>query len=209
MHVYRLYNTQTGRCYVGVSKNPKVRLYKHLNLLKNRKHPSTRMQEDFEAHGLDSFRLETLETVTPPDTARQRETFWMDYYRAREDGYCHLAPTTRMTLLSGRKPGRESSFFFPKDLPELIRHQREVLGLTQKRVALAIGFGTGEGVGMVETRKRSLDLSVIPALARVLQLPELEVFRVAIRDRCPDLLKHLQPSPAEKSRENAPEREQR
>lgn len=56
--VYRIFNKATGRNYVGSSSTDwRNRRNGHRFLLKNGRHPSTKMQEDWDKYGAESFKF--------------------------------------------------------------------------------------------------------------------------------------------------------
>lgn len=71
--VYRILNTETGKCYYGSTKNPKERMKRHFNNLKRGTHHSFLLQEDYNKYGKDAFRFEVLENFINVEDAHLRE----------------------------------------------------------------------------------------------------------------------------------------
>jgi hypothetical protein len=67
MGVYRVRNTVTGHALVAASLDLPSILNRHRAQFGMGAHRSRVLQEDWNAHGADSFVFEVLDTLTPPD----------------------------------------------------------------------------------------------------------------------------------------------
>lgn len=82
-----------GRCYVGGSKNVRVRWSQHRTLLKLGRHNSAKLQSAWNAMGREAFELVVLEAVGRPEDLWAREQYWMDALAAATDGF-NMSPTS-------------------------------------------------------------------------------------------------------------------
>ena len=114
--IYRLYNTITGDCYIGQSKDIAKRIQEHKNLLRSNKHtyrdgqPSL-LQKAWNKYGEESFRFEIIEKCSIEELD-DFEQFWIQYFRCNHsktnsgynltnggrnfDGFCGLKHFIRM-----------------------------------------------------------------------------------------------------------------
>jgi group I intron endonuclease len=76
--VYQIKNTVTGMIYVGSSEDLAERWNKHKWRLRKGTHAATRMQEDFNAHGPNSFTYEILQEATGEEDIFDLEQRWLD-----------------------------------------------------------------------------------------------------------------------------------
>lgn len=86
--IYRIYNTKTGDSYVGQSLDINRRLQEHYRTLNSLvyKHHSSKLQEDWDKFGEESFKAEVLE-VCPESVLEAREKYWINFYNSAENGY--------------------------------------------------------------------------------------------------------------------------
>lgn len=73
--VYKITNKLTGECYVGSSKDIKLRWQCHKKPSSWKKQPNSMLYQDFQKYGLDKFTIEVIEECDKADL-RIRE----DYY---------------------------------------------------------------------------------------------------------------------------------
>ena len=82
--IYKLYCVHTGEAYIGCTSGKLgKRMREHKCLLNGNRHKARRMQELWNEHGSEGFRLESLETLPKTATVidkRKREIFWMEHY---------------------------------------------------------------------------------------------------------------------------------
>lgn len=102
--VYQIYNTVTGKRYVGSTITDfNKRWIIHKCLLRKNQHHSPYLQASFNKHGEDSFEYIILE-YCKPEHCIQREQWWMDLFGVynREYGY-------NATVLAGNVTGHKVS----------------------------------------------------------------------------------------------------
>lgn len=78
--IYRITNIESGKSYIGSTKNFLSRKRNHLILLRKGKHSNHSLQEDFEKIGREKFLFEILEFVKNRDDLFSRESFWMSKF---------------------------------------------------------------------------------------------------------------------------------
>jgi len=108
MGVYRILCGPTGNALVAASTDIPSILNRQRAQLKFGGHPSKLLQADWNTHGPDSFRFETLDTLTPPD----------------EPGYNPLVDLTVLEDLWLEKlslPADRLHTINPKRLPPVVR----------------------------------------------------------------------------------------
>lgn len=95
--IYALQHNSTKNIYIGKTENLYQRYMFHLQNLKEQKHPSKNLQEDFNKYGED-FSIYILEEIEEPRErilfygellAKDRiaEVKWMQYYDTLQNGY--------------------------------------------------------------------------------------------------------------------------
>jgi group I intron endonuclease len=98
--IYTIINEESGKLYVGKSKNVKERKYKHFDNLEKGKHSNPHLQNSYDVHGRDAFVFEVLEYCDQSNLT-QREQYWMDELNVidGEHGY-NIIPDARRSQLS-------------------------------------------------------------------------------------------------------------
>lgn len=93
--IYGIRNVDSGKIYVGSTKNFKSRKYEHCNSLKNNKHHSAHLQNSWNKYGAESFEFIIIEEITDLDKLLEREIYWIEYYNSinNEWGYNMAIPT--------------------------------------------------------------------------------------------------------------------
>ncbi len=81
--VYIIVNTESGRKYIGRSRIPMWRFEQHKSLLRNGKHSSELMQEDYSTFGPDSFEFVEYGSYEDDEAARM-EVFLMKMLRTQD-----------------------------------------------------------------------------------------------------------------------------
>ena len=61
--IYKIVNLQTGKYYVGSTKDFKKRKQTHFSGLKNNYHPNKHLQNAYNKYGIDNFKFEVVEYV--------------------------------------------------------------------------------------------------------------------------------------------------
>lgn len=95
--IYALQHNVTKKIYIGKTENLYQRYMFHLEDLKQKKHPSKDLQEDFDKYGED-FSLYILEEIEDPRERilfygksvtkdRMAEVKWMQFYDTLTSGY--------------------------------------------------------------------------------------------------------------------------
>lgn len=84
--VYSIYCKPTKKYYIGSSKNIKLRLKQHRDMLCNGTHHSIKLQNDYDKYGIDSFEFSTLLNCNYAD-AMKKEREFINVFHAEENGY--------------------------------------------------------------------------------------------------------------------------
>jgi group I intron endonuclease len=72
--VYRIVNIATGDCYIGQSRDLRVRRNHHFSNLKLGRHWKV-IQADFDKHGKENFKFEILVYCEPDELTRYEQAF--------------------------------------------------------------------------------------------------------------------------------------
>ena len=83
--VYAMQHRVTKKIYIGLTRNLEERYKNHLCLLRNNKHHSKLMQEEYNEYGgeYDVFILDKVETYSE----RHKEFEWMRHYKTKDKNY--------------------------------------------------------------------------------------------------------------------------
>lgn len=84
--VYSITNTVTNKIYIGSSKSIGKRLYEHMRLLKNERHPNIKLSRSATKHGLNSFLCKT-ELICDEKNLLMYEQLLINFYDAAANGY--------------------------------------------------------------------------------------------------------------------------
>lgn len=90
--IYHIYNTVTGKSYVGSAASLKRRWIDHRNLLLKDQHHSIKLQRSWNKHGKKAFKYLVLEYVEQSENLIEREQFWIEKLNAFGEGY-NMTPT--------------------------------------------------------------------------------------------------------------------
>ena len=86
--IYEIRNTDTGKVYVGQSKDIMSRWRDHIARLKNQKHDNQYLQNAWNKYGAESFSFLILETCEPDfDKLNELEIKWIELKHALDDKY--------------------------------------------------------------------------------------------------------------------------
>lgn len=86
--IYRIWNSEIGKSYVGLTRNYRTRIGAHFNDLKREKHSNPLLQSDFNFYGFDAFKVEALELgIEDAQLASEREIYWINAYDGYGSGY--------------------------------------------------------------------------------------------------------------------------
>lgn len=75
--VYAFLNTSTAECYVGSTKDFKIRRLQHVNMVNRREHESRLVQESWDKHP-NSFIFVLIEVQPDIEIRLDREQYWID-----------------------------------------------------------------------------------------------------------------------------------
>lgn len=76
--IYAISHTYIGNCYIGSSTDIQTRFTQHRSLLHRGKHPSSRLQADWDKYGEETFGLIILEEVPDEVELRAIEQYYVD-----------------------------------------------------------------------------------------------------------------------------------
>lgn len=111
--IYAFVCIANGKAYIGCTRGPIAKRFReHRSLLKTRKHSEKLLQSDWDLHGADYFRMETVYEIDEPNlhTMRAMETFAMQRYKAQgllyNQNEASFQPTPEAIAKSARNPRR-------------------------------------------------------------------------------------------------------
>lgn len=86
--IYAIKNLVNNKVYVGSSKSPQKRKYRHFYDMKKGTHHSPHLQKSYDKHGKDKFSFYILEECSE-ETRKAREIFFIEQFKSneREFGY--------------------------------------------------------------------------------------------------------------------------
>ena len=84
--IYAIRCCENGRLYIGKTTNLDCRIQTHFSNLKNGKHSSKLMMEDFKKYGKDAFEVYILEENVPYEQ-RKKEYEYMRKYNSFDEKY--------------------------------------------------------------------------------------------------------------------------
>lgn len=84
--IYRITCNKNAKNYIGVSKDIKKRWYQHVNMLKNKTHHSTKLQEDYNKYGEDVFEFRII-IKEDYGEAKRLEDKYIEKYQSDINGY--------------------------------------------------------------------------------------------------------------------------
>ena len=85
--IYAITNKLNGKAYVGSSTDIEKRFNVHKALLKSGSHQSSKLQEDWNQYGADSFELVVLKEIEESINLVQIEQEFIDQYKAWQKDY--------------------------------------------------------------------------------------------------------------------------
>lgn len=92
--IYRIFHVESGKSYIGQSKDVEARLCNHFWHLQKETHRNCHLQRAYSLYGADAFKSEILQVCTQ-ELLTQQEQFWMDFYRL--EGLYNSAPAAGST----------------------------------------------------------------------------------------------------------------
>lgn len=84
--IYKLFNRQSGKCYVGQASNLRSRLSTHLRHLKNGTHPQPILRKAFAKYGLHTWDFQVIDECSR-EVLTEREIFHALQHQALKHGY--------------------------------------------------------------------------------------------------------------------------
>lgn len=79
--IYKIQHKESGRIYIGSSVDYKLRLRKHLEILRRGQHCNSALQNAFNAYGKEAFEFKLI-LVCDPENLLMYEQCFMDYYKS-------------------------------------------------------------------------------------------------------------------------------
>jgi group I intron endonuclease len=103
--IYRIFNKETKKSYIGSSTNIEHRWEQHISALRLSRHKNAHLQSSYNKHGIESFSFSILEEIAK-DALLEHEKYWMNFYKTcdREFGYNISKDPTRPGYEKGRVP---------------------------------------------------------------------------------------------------------
>jgi hypothetical protein len=126
--VYRVFNIENGKSYIGATSNLRSRIQMHLAKLKRGKHNSIELRKGVEEDGIELFGYQILEIT---DNYEDREAHWFEKYK--DNSYNkRLDPSTNKGNIL----------------------DRDVVEAQAKRVSAALKGKTPKNIGLVRERQQ-------------------------------------------------------
>lgn len=82
--IYKITNTENGKCYIGQSRDIEARWKKHLSAYKSS--PSWELYRAFKKYGISKFTFEIIEECKIEEL-NEREIYWISQYNSFNNGY--------------------------------------------------------------------------------------------------------------------------
>lgn len=98
--IYRILNTVTGQCYIGLTKRLKRRKYNHFIELQQGTHHSPKLQQAYDEYGKRAFTLEILRQGVSESEICNLEKEYIKKYGAFTEGY-NMTPGGEITIADG------------------------------------------------------------------------------------------------------------
>jgi group I intron endonuclease len=76
--IYKIFNIDNGKCYIGSSVDVGYRFKKHIICLNKNIHHSKYLQSSWNKYGSKSFRFEIIEEILDKTKLINREQYWID-----------------------------------------------------------------------------------------------------------------------------------
>lgn len=85
--IYKIENLVNGKVYIGqTSRQPEIRLNKHLTALKGNYHNNSYLQNSWNKYGGKNFRFKIIENV-PIESLDERERYWIKRFKQQKGVY--------------------------------------------------------------------------------------------------------------------------
>lgn len=89
--VYKILNTITNKCYIGISKHCQERIKQHIRELNANRHPNCHLQSSWNKYGEKHFVCSIIEKFDLSETDKNhvllREIYWIYFYDSCNNGY--------------------------------------------------------------------------------------------------------------------------
>jgi len=79
--IYKITSVETGRVYIGQSKDVLGRWKEHILLLTKGKHHNKLLSEDYSKYGLSSFRAELIQTCSSEELLHLETIYIREYQK--------------------------------------------------------------------------------------------------------------------------------
>jgi group I intron endonuclease len=80
--IYKITNTDNGKCYIGSAVNVQRRFCEHRCKLNKKNHCNGYLQASWEKHGETKFKFEIIEEVADKNDLVKREQFYLDSFKS-------------------------------------------------------------------------------------------------------------------------------
>jgi group I intron endonuclease len=91
--IYKIFNTATGKMYVGSAIDIDRRWADHKKLLKQGTHHSKKLQNSWLKHGPEAFEFSIIEFVLSKEELISREQYWIDAFECSGPLGYNISPT--------------------------------------------------------------------------------------------------------------------
>ncbi len=85
--IYKITNTNNGKCYIGKSENLSNRIRYHITSLRNGSNKNKHMQNAYNYYGENTFTIEIIEVLKNEDNIDEREKYWIKKYNATDRNF--------------------------------------------------------------------------------------------------------------------------
>jgi len=87
-YIYKIWNTQNKKVYIGLTSNPSYRRRQYINIVKNLPPDNKRVMKIHNAMkeiSIENFIFEVFEEYENFSMASQKENYWIDFYQSNTD----------------------------------------------------------------------------------------------------------------------------
>lgn len=120
MVIYQITNIVTSDFYIGKSKNPEERFYRHKYNAKNNKNQAF-LYRAMRKYGTDNFKFTILEEVKDPQMLNCREIYWIEKLSPKynmtkggDGGDTSSSPNYKLAIQKRDQSGRKNGMFGKK-----------------------------------------------------------------------------------------------
>lgn len=181
--IYSLINLESGKRYIGRTKNLKQRIQNHFSCIKGKNHPNPLINQDSECH----FDFEVLEENVSGEEKKEKERYYIQRYKTYDERYGYnVMDHCVATIKSGKV---EKKHVPPKRIVEemsinvaKIRRLRNEKGLTQEDLARLMGASHKSTICKLEKEPWNCTLTTLNHLAKALNCSPLSLVKVEERE---------------------------